>query len=88
MLPINTPHAWEAYGSAGGRIGTRGVIVCSTQRAAPCIYRTDIQSVQLKVRQLLHIVAKLSRPAPPAVGIGGSDQLRSWGSFWVAKTVF
>ena len=50
----------------------------------PC----SLQSVQLKVTQLLHIVAKLSRVAPPAVGIGGSDQLRSWGSFWVAKTVF
>ena len=52
------------------------------------INNSVIQSVQLKVTQLLHIVAKLSRLAPPAVGIGGSDQLRSWGSFWVAKTVF
>ena len=55
---------------------------------APHALVTRVQSVQLKVTQLLHIVAKLSRLAPPAVGIGGSDQLRSWGSFWVAKTVF
>ena len=65
------------------------VASCSILCTHPCLgYAQLLQSVQLKVTQLLHIVAKLSRLAPPAVGIGGSDQLRSWGSFWVAKTVF
>ena len=36
VIPLNPPHAWEAQGSAGKRIDTRGVWSIITQRATPC----------------------------------------------------